>query len=85
MWAHFARKIEREFHLIECVLEVGAWNGLNKTLAFVANDVGLISANETVETATAIGFAEQRMRNRSAYNVLVIHLLDAGCSDDPIA
>jgi hypothetical protein len=59
MRAHRAIHIEREFHFIERLLQIGGRNGSNNSFTFVAHDIGLISANDSIQTAATIGIAER--------------------------
>ena len=75
MWAHGAAEIERQFHFSERLLQIGGGNGANHSVAFVTHNIGLISANEAVQTTATIWISERRMRKGGPYNTLRIHVL----------
>jgi hypothetical protein len=71
MRANFAGDIEREFHLIEGPLQVCGGDSAKDGVAFVANDVGLVSTNNAVQTTATIWIAECGVGKESPSNILI--------------
>ena len=72
MWANFGCKVERQFHLIECPLKIGHWNGLDDGQALIAFDVGKITSDDSDETPATIRGTELRVGQKRFYD-LVVH------------
>jgi hypothetical protein len=50
MWACGAAEVERQFHFCERLLDLGGGNTASDSTAFVAHNVGLISAYIAIQT-----------------------------------
>jgi hypothetical protein len=66
-----ARDIEGELHFGQRLLEIAGRDGSNYGAAFVANDLGLLSARYPFEATAALRVAEIRMRYGRADDVIV--------------
>jgi hypothetical protein len=70
MRANLAGNIEREFHLIEGLLQICGGDPANDPVAFVANDVGPASTNNAVQTTATIWIAECGVRKERSTDIL---------------
>lgn len=59
--------IESEFHLVECLLQIGRRQLANHGRAFVANDAGLIPRGGADQTTATLRLAEIRMGKHCVY------------------
>lgn len=59
MWAHSAAEIERQLHFSERLLQIGGGNAANHSVAFVAHNISMISANDGIQTTAAIWISER--------------------------
>ena len=83
--AHLCAKVEGEFHFGERLLQGGGRYSANHGAAFIAHDVGLISANNAVQTAATVGLSKIGMRERCPYDVLRVHTLSVAGPPSKIA
>ena len=51
MRAHLAAHVQREFHFVERTLKIGGGDSADHDVAFVADDVGLITSDDAGQTA----------------------------------
>jgi hypothetical protein len=54
-------RIKAALHFVECPLKIGSRNGPHYRLAFVADDIGLISVYDAIQAAAAIRITERLM------------------------
>jgi hypothetical protein len=65
--------VERQFHLVECAPETRSRHRQDSRIAFVADELGLVSVDEGVQAAAAVGIPEARMRKGRAYDLVLVH------------
>ena len=59
MRTYLAGNGEREFHLVKPFLQNRCGNSANQNFAFVAHNVGLISADDAIQTPTTLRITER--------------------------
>jgi hypothetical protein len=78
-----AGNIERQFHFVEIALQLGRWYGAHHCIAFVADNLGDIAADDAIETTTAIWITEALMRKRGSYDALKTKTVTYGAITRP--
>jgi hypothetical protein len=68
MRTHGTAKVEGQFHFSERLLQLGSEDCTNYSIAFVAYNIGLISANQAIQTPTTIWIAEGGLRHCGAHH-----------------
>jgi hypothetical protein len=75
--------ILHQLHVIQRSSKIGSRNSADDSSAFVAGDIGLIAANDSVQASAAIGIAEIRMRQSGPDDLIPRHVASvcAYCPD----
>jgi hypothetical protein len=81
MRAHLATHRERDFHLVECPLEISRRNRANNGTAFVALDTRVLSRDDAHQAAVTVRCSEIRMsEDWSGFGLLFFELHDSRIS-----
>jgi hypothetical protein len=78
-----AGHIERQFHLIKRVLQLGRRQRADYCLAFVTDNLGNIAAANAIQTTAAIWIAEALMWKRGSYDTLKTRTVTYGAVTRP--
>ena len=78
-----AGDIERQFHLVKRVLQLGRRHRADHCLAFVADNLGNIAADNAIKATAAIWIAEALMRKRGSYDALKTRTVTYGAITRP--